>query len=242
MLWILSNGDYFSIAVAGYPEGHPDAIQEVEGGLAALTEPGKRRARVAKNEAGVEVVTVCRDANFHKEMAYLKENIDAGSHCVITQMFLDAEMYLDYVKSCRDYGINVPIIPGIMCLNGLGVLQRMTALCKTRVAEGMMEGAEKANTSDESFKAWGIEVGAQMCQRCVDGVAPGLHFYTLNLEKVVLGVLAKMGLITAEQLARTWFQRRESLSTSVLGCQEIEVLRKQILSCTVCCRRRSPIS
>ena len=45
-----------------------------------------------------------------------------------------------------------------------------------------------------------------------------------NLEKVVSGVLAKMGLIRAEQLAglmpSTWFQRKESLSTSVLSCLE----------------------
>ena len=62
--------------------------------LAALTEPAKRRARVAKNEAGVVVVTVCQEANFQKEMTYLKED---GSQFVITQMFLDAEVYLDFV-------------------------------------------------------------------------------------------------------------------------------------------------
>ena len=28
----------------------------------------------------------------------------------------------------------------------------MTELCKTRVPEGLMERAEKANTSDEAFK------------------------------------------------------------------------------------------
>ena len=45
-----------------------------------------------------------------------------------------------------------------------------------------------------------------------------------NLGKVVLRVLAKMGLIKAEQLAglmpSTWFQHKESLSTSVLSCLE----------------------
>merc|ERR1719487_2155735 len=51
-------GDYFSIAVAGYPEGHPDAMEVVEGGLSACTESEKRRARVD----GAGVVTVCRDA------------------------------------------------------------------------------------------------------------------------------------------------------------------------------------
>ena len=47
---------------------------------------------------------------------------------------------------------------------------------------------------------------------------------SFNHEKVVLGVLAKMELIRAEQLAglmpSTWFQRKESLSTSVLSCLE----------------------
>ena len=59
---------------------------------------------------------MCRDAAFHKEMTCLKEKIDAGSQCVITQMFIDSEVYLDVVKNCREYGVNVPFLPGIMCL------------------------------------------------------------------------------------------------------------------------------
>ena len=131
-------------------------------------------------------------------MTYLKEKIDARSQCVITQMVLDSEVYLDFVKICREYEDNVPI----MCWNGLGGLQRMTAVCKIRVPEGMMEAAEKANTSDEVFKTWSIEFGAKMCQFCIEGGASGLHFSSLNLEEVVLGVLEKMGLSTAEQLAQ----------------------------------------
>ena len=41
--------------------------QEVEGGVSALTPGEKRRARVVKDAQGKEVVSVCRDANFHKE-------------------------------------------------------------------------------------------------------------------------------------------------------------------------------
>ena len=196
-----NHGDYFSIAVAGYPEGHPDAIEVVEGGLAALSEAEKRRARVVTDEAGNTVVSVCRDANFEKEMKYMKEKIDAGSHCIITQMFLDAQVYVDYVKICREWGINVPVIPGIMCLNAFGGFQRMTALCKTRLPEGMLEAAKEANTSDDAFKAWGIQFGVDMCRKCIEGGAPGLHFYTLNMEKVTLGMLVGLGLITEEAAA-----------------------------------------
>lgn len=38
-----------------------------------------------------------------------------------------------------------------------------------------------------------------MCKACLDGGAPGLHFYTLNLERVVVGTLLGLGKITQQQ-------------------------------------------
>ena len=51
-----------------------------------------------------------------------------------------------------------PLVPNCAWnpgLNGLGGLKRMTELCKTRLPEGLLERAEKANTSDEAFKDLG---------------------------------------------------------------------------------------
>jgi adenosylhomocysteinase len=196
------HGDWFSVAVAGYPEGHPDNIDTIEGDVdtawASLTESEKRRAAISTDESGKKVVTVCRDAKWKIEMEYLKKKIDAGGNLVITQMFLDAGVFVQFMKDCKDWGINVPIIPGIMCLNGFGGLKRMVPMCKTR-AQNMMEAAEKANTSEDEFKKWAIEFGTDLCQKCIDGGACGLHFYTLNLEKVTLGMLKGLKLITAEQ-------------------------------------------
>eukprot|EP00931_Biecheleriopsis_adriatica_P062758 TRINITY_DN378_c0_g1_i4.p1 TRINITY_DN378_c0_g1~~TRINITY_DN378_c0_g1_i4.p1 ORF type:complete len:817 (-),score=244.51 TRINITY_DN378_c0_g1_i4:246-2696(-) len=221
-----NHGDYFSVSVAGYPEGHPDNIEVVEGGLAALSPSEARRARVVKDETGKEVVSVCRDANFHKEMVYLKEKVDAGSQFVITQMFLDAQVYLDFVKECRKYEIMVPIVPGIMCLNTFGGLKRMTELCKTRLPAGLLERAEKANTSDDAFKAFGIEEGVAMCKELLEGGAPGLHFYTLNLEKVVVGTLRGLKLITEEQAAD--FQAGEADAKFMVSAQGITTGAKAV--------------
>jgi len=194
-------GDYFTVSVAGYPEGHPDAIEVVEGGLAALTDAEKRRCRTFTDEEGKEVVCVARDAKFAEEMTYLKAKIDAGSDFIITQMFLDVQVFHDFVKACREYGINVPIIPGIMCLTGYGGFTRMTALCKTRLPAGMAEEAKANSATDDDFKQWGIEMGTQMCRNLLDSGVLGIHFYTLNLEKVVVGTLKNLGLITEDQAA-----------------------------------------
>merc|ERR1712127_826953 len=87
------------------------------------------------------------------------------------------------------------------CLNTLGGLQRMTALCKTRLPAGLLEQAQAANTSDDAFKTWGIEAGVALCKAVLDAGAPGLHFYTLNLERGVVGTLLGLGKITKEQAA-----------------------------------------
>lgn len=40
--------------------------------------------------------------------------VDAGADFVTTQMFFEVETYFQFVKDCRNIGINVPIIPGIL--------------------------------------------------------------------------------------------------------------------------------
>jgi len=68
-------GSEFGISVAGYPEGHPNAITEIKAGEEdSLTDTEKARASVLDG-----VTYVCKDADYVKELAYLKEKVDAGS-------------------------------------------------------------------------------------------------------------------------------------------------------------------
>jgi len=183
-------GDAFGIAVAGYPEGHPNAItdlkpEEVEG----MSESEKKRCSVING-----VTAVCRDEDYKKEMDYLKEKVDAGADVIITQMFFDPEVFINWVKDCRAWGIDCPIIPGLMCINAYAGFKKMVGFCKTRVPPSLEEKMESMKDDKDAVKQFGIEYGAEVCQKLLDSGACGLHFYTLNLEKVVYGTLDKLGI------------------------------------------------
>lgn len=183
-------GNDFGISVAGYPEGHPNAISTVkEGEESSMTESEKGRCSVFEG-----VTYVCRDADYDKEMIYLKEKVDAGADFIITQMFFDAEVFITFVKDCRARGINCPVVPGLMCINAYPGFKKMAWFCKTRVPPALRERMELLKEDDAAVKAFGIEFGVNVCKRLLEGGADGIHFYTLNLEKSVYEIMDGLGI------------------------------------------------
>lgn len=59
--------------------------------------------------------------------------VDAGADVIVTQLFYDTDIFLKFVNDCRQIGITVPIVPGIMPINNYKGFLRMTGFCKTKV-------------------------------------------------------------------------------------------------------------
>jgi methylenetetrahydrofolate reductase (NADPH) len=73
-------GSEFGISVAGYPEGHPNAISEIDD-VATLSETERARASCFDGKT-----YCCLDADYAKEMDYLKEKVDAGAGTLLRKM------------------------------------------------------------------------------------------------------------------------------------------------------------
>ena len=169
-------GDYFGITVAGYPEAHPDVIVEDKEQM---------------------------EKNYRSDLEYLKKKVDAGADVIVTQLFYDVDTFLKFVSDCREIGINVPILPGIMPIQTYNGFKRMTGFCKTYVPSEVSDALEPIKDNEEAVKSYGIHLGTEMCKKILaSGLVPGLHMYSLNLEKAVVSILTNLGLITETKVYR----------------------------------------
>jgi len=129
--------------------------------------------------------------------------VDAGADFIITQLFYDVDIFLQFVKDCRAIGIKVPIVPGIMPIHTYGGFTRMTSLCKTAVPKYIMDELEPVKDNDEEVKKVGVRLCVDMCRKLVSNGVPFLHFYTLNLEQGVTNILTGLNIISQEQLHKS---------------------------------------
>ncbi|KAG6492698.1 hypothetical protein ZIOFF_047663 [Zingiber officinale] len=173
-------GDYFGITVAGYPEAHPDMIQD----------------GIATEEA------------YNSDLTYLKRKVDAGADLIITQLFYDTDIFLKFVNDCRQIGITCPIVPGIMPINNYKGFLRMTGFCKTKIPDKITNALEPIKDNEEAVRAYGIHLGTEMCKKILANGINTLHLYTLNMEKSALAIIMNLGLIEESKVLRSLPWRR----------------------------------
>ena len=129
--------------------------------------------------------------NMESDLHYLKLKVDMGAEYIVTQMFFDNEKFYAFVKACREFGITVPIIPGlkpIYSTNQLTMLPKVfhidipTALSKEIIKCKTVEAVEQVGTEwllyqSQELKKFGV---------------PILHYYTLGRPQIVGNVVKQI--------------------------------------------------
>lgn len=128
------------------------------------------------------------------DLEHFKRKVEAGADSAITQYFFNAESYFRFVEDCERLGLSIPIVPGIMPLTNHSQIARFSEHCGADIPRWIRKRLEGFGDDRASIRAFGLEVISSLCERLLEGGAPGLHFYSLNQADAVLGIWRNLGL------------------------------------------------
>lgn len=144
--------------------------------------------------------------DFHHDLPYLKEKVEAGADFIITQMFYDDTKFLEYNKAVREFSPllkDITIIPGLMPINTYTSFVRAARLSHASVPPAILDRIQAVPTgNDQQVKDIGVEVVSDIVNDVyskTNKTVRGFHFYTLNLERSVARILERSGFLTVEE-------------------------------------------
>lgn len=129
--------------------------------------------------------------NLKSDLKFLKRKIETGAEFIVTQMFFDNSKYFEFVKNCRENGIDVPIIPGIKPLTAKSQLTLLPKLFHIDLPDELTDRIEQAKTPD-AVKQVGIEWAIEQCKELIKAKAPVLHFYTMGRSEATKQICEKI--------------------------------------------------
>jgi methylenetetrahydrofolate reductase (NADPH) len=141
------------------------------------------------------------------DLRFLREKIASGVTFLITQLFLDNELYFHFVEEARAAGIDVPIIPGVMPITNVGQIKTITGMCGASIPPLLLEALEWRENDPDAVLQLGVSYATLQCAELLARGAPGIHFYTLNRSPATRAILSTMNLL------RPWV-RREVVRTA----------------------------
>jgi len=128
------------------------------------------------------------------DLRYFAQKVRAGADGALTQYFYNADAYFRFVEDARRLGVTVPIVPGIMPITNYAQLARFSDACGAEIPRWLRWRLADFGDDLEGLRAFGLDVVRELCQKLLEGGAPGLHFYTMNRAEPTATLWKDLGL------------------------------------------------
>ncbi|HLR94364.1 MAG TPA: methylenetetrahydrofolate reductase [Jiangellaceae bacterium] len=203
--WYAERGIRNVLVIRGDPPGdplgewipHPEGIMYASDLVELVSSLGSFCTGVAAVPTGHP-----RSPDLEVDADHVAGKIRAGAEFVVGQMCFDPEDFLRLrdrlaARGCGD----VPLLPGIMPLTTTKTLGMVTHLTGIEPPASLRQRLAPFDDDPDGFRAEGLDVVAEMCDRLLREGVPGLHFYTLNRSTATRELVDRLGLAQQPQLA-----------------------------------------
>ncbi|MEO0585263.1 MAG: methylenetetrahydrofolate reductase [Bacteroidota bacterium] len=129
--------------------------------------------------------------NIEFDLQILKEKQDNGAHYAVSQMFFNSQKFIDFVRKARDYGITMPIIPGMKIMTRQHHLNVLPSIFHIDIPLELTERMMHAQTKEAQTQV-GIEWAYKQSIELLEAGFPYLHFYIMQNTRPFLSLMDKI--------------------------------------------------
>lgn len=119
-------------------------------------------------------------SNQNDDIKHIKEKVDAGCDFLTTQMFFDNNLLYNFLYKLREFGVNVPVVAGIMPITNAKQVERAIKLSGSFMPQRFKSLVDKFGDNPLAMKQAGI---AYATDQIIDLYANGIknvHVYSMN--------------------------------------------------------------
>lgn len=182
------------VALRGDPPGDETEFRPVEGGYARAID----LVRHIREHGGFGVAVAgypekhLEAPDLETDLDFLTEKVAAGADVVVTQLFYDNADYFRFVESCRERGVECPIVPGILPIVSQKQILRITGMCGSRIPDDLAARLEAASGDAAAEQEVGVDQAVRQVTELLEAGVPGIHFYVLNRATHMREIFARL--------------------------------------------------
>ena len=126
--------------------------------------------------------------SFTNDIKFFVNKVNSGADSAVTQYFYNVDAYFSFVEEVQKFGVDVPIVPGIMPITNYEKLISFSKMAGAEIPSWIMNRLQLYKDDEESIKAFGQEVVGEMCLKLKAGGVKDFHFYSMNRTEPVLSI------------------------------------------------------
>jgi len=127
-----------------------------------------------------------------RDLTHYVDKVNAGATSAITQFFFNPDAYFHFVDATCKLGAAAPVVPGIMPFHNFAKIAQFAARDGIEIPRWVALKMEGFMDDAASIRAFGLDVVTELCEKLIEGGAPGIHFYTMNQSALTVEICKRL--------------------------------------------------
>ena len=115
-----------------------------------------------------------------EDIEHIKNKVEQGVDFLITQLFYDNDVFLDYLEKLRRARVTVPVTAGLMPVTSVSQIKNIVSLSGAYLPMSLTSTIAKYSNSPDDLRKAGLEYTKKQMESLLSHGVDGIHLYSMN--------------------------------------------------------------